>query len=523
MMEERSMSNRQDLVALIIKLNRTKTSFQKTMNYWRILVIATVILIQSTCVIQAQNNNAIEASTTLQQILEIARQKTFAAKDATQQKQLAEQDYEIFKASLKPALFLDGRVPGYFSSSSAITQPNGTIEFQRIAQNNASVSLFAQQNVALTGARLFVQSDLQRFDDFTLDNRLYNGIPLRIGISQPLFGFNQFKWSKKLAPVQLKEAEIQYTFDIENTQFQAAFLYFQVLISEENRKIAELNTNVNEKLIKIANKRLELGKISEDEKLQLEIELDNAKVNLRSSEYQLEAAKRRLWTYLGNQNSTETTLLNFEIPAAMPKLIISEQEAVEMAMSNRPEIIAFQRRKLEQERNIARTKADTGPQANLFASFGLARGSNNLEQIYSDPFNEQQLNLTFTLPIIDWGNRKSNRKKAQIQHENTLASIEQESNEIENNVRLKVQEFLMLQDAVEDQEAIRAIAEKRFNIANERYILGAISITDFTLAQREKDQTRRNYIQTLSSYWNSYYALRLLTGYDFANNQKITY
>ena len=81
----------------------------------------------------------------------------------------------------------------------------------------------------------------------------------------------------------------------------------------------------------------------------------------------------------------------------------------------------------------------------------------------------------------------------------------------------------MLQEAVEDQAAVKALAEKRFQIANERYILGAISITDFTLAQREKDQTRRNYITSLSNYWNSYYALRLLTGYDFANNQKIAY
>ena len=133
------------------------------------------------------------------------------------------------------------------------------------------------------------------------------------------------------------------------------------------------------------------------------------------------------------------------------------------------------------------------------------------------------LNLTFTVPIVDWGKRKSSRKKAQIQFENTLASAQQSTAEIDNDVRLKVREFLMLQEAIQDQEAIRALAEKRFSIANERYILGAISITDFTLAQREKDQTRRNYIQTLSSYWNSYYALRLLTGYDFATNQKITY
>jgi len=465
-----------------------------------------------------------QASGSFAQILDLARSTTFAAKDATQQKQIAQQDYQIFKSSLKPALFLDGRIPGYLSTSSPITQQNGTIEFQRVSQNNANISLFGQQNIAATGGSFFVQSDLQRFDDFTLDNSLYNGIPLRIGIVQPIFGFNQIKWQKKLAPVALQQAERQYTFDLENTQFQATFFYFQILIANENQKIAQLNTEVNEKLLKIASKRLELGKISEDEKLQLEIELDNAKVNLRSSEYQLSEAEWRLWAFLGLEGTSQESLgPEFEIPPSMPKLIISDDQAVQLAMKNRPEIIAFQQQRLEAEQNIAQVKAETGPQANLFASFGLARGSDKLEQIYSDPFTEQQLNLTFTLPIVDWGKRKSSRKKAQIQLENTLASAQQQTNELEINVRLKVREFLMLQDAIQDQEAIRELAEKRFNIANERYILGAISITDFTLAQREKDQTRRNYIQTLSNYWNSYYALRLLTGYDFALNQKITY
>ena len=172
---------------------------------------------------------------------------------------------------------------------------------------------------------------------------------------------------------------------------------------------------------------------------------------------------------------------------------------------------------------VASVKANTGPQASLFASFGLARGSDQLQQIYQDPFTEQQVSLTFSIPIVDWGKRTSSRKMAAIQQENTLRSIQQETDELQNNVRLKVREFLMLQNAVQDQEQIRALAEKRFKIANERYVLGAISVTDWSLAQREKDQTRRNYIQTLSSYWNSYYALRLLTGYDFNKNQKIKY
>ena len=57
-------------------------------------------------------------------------------------------------------------------------------------------------------------------------------------------------------------------------------------------------------------------------------------------------------------------------------------------------------------------------------------------------------------------------------------------------------------------------ADERFIISNERYVLGNIDITNLTLAQREKDQAKRNYINALKAYWGNYFQLRLLTGFD---------
>ncbi len=457
----------------------------------------------------------------LDQVLQIARNKSFLSKSAKNTVDIAQQQFNVFQASLKPSIGLEGQIPGYFSSSSPITQPNGTIEFQRITQNNASLSLFATQEIAATGGRLFVQSDLQRFDDFTFNNSLYNGIPLRVGIVQPIFGFRSLKWQKEIAPQTLKESVRQYNVDIENTQVQTVILYSRILVANENFKIAQLNSEVNEKLIAIAEERLSLGKISEDEKLQLEIQLDNAKLNLRQSEYALEAAERNLWTFLGQDKGA--SISSYDLPEPFPEIDINLSEALRMSEANRPELVAFQRRLAEAKRDVAQQKADAGPQVNVFASYGLARGSEVLQEVYSSPFTEQQVSLTFSIPIVDWGRRKSNVKMAELALENEIDRVMQEKAELENAIRLKVQEFQMLQRAVADQKKIKELAEKRFEIANERYVLGAISITDWTLAQREKDQTKRDYILTLSTYWVSFYELRMLTGYDFTLNQKIEY
>ena len=62
------------------------------------------------------------------------------------------------------------------------------------------------------------------------------------------------------------------------------------------------------------------------------------------------------------------------------------------------------------------------------------------------------------------------------------------------------------------------IADKRYEIAKNRYLIGKISITDLNLALRDKDDAKEAYINSLRSFWSSYYSIRFLTLYDFENN-----
>ena len=48
---------------------------------------------------------------------------------------------------------------------------------------------------------------------------------------------------------------------------------------------------------------------------------------------------------------------------------------------------------------------------------------------------------------------------------------------------------------------------------------GNVTITDLNIAQQEKDQNRRAYIQSLRDYWTAFYEMRQLTLYDFEFRQ----
>ena len=138
----------------------------------------------------------------LEAFLQLAEARSLDRQQAETDLELAELDFRLFRASQRPQLLASANLPNYQRTVSEIVQPNGTVLFQPIRNNNSALGLRLTQAIPATGGTLFVQSNLQRFDDFEGNNSLYNGIPVRIGLAQPLFGFNEQKWAQQLAPVR---------------------------------------------------------------------------------------------------------------------------------------------------------------------------------------------------------------------------------------------------------------------------------------------------------------------------------
>lgn len=456
----------------------------------------------------------------MEQAVELAQTNAWSVMSSKVDVEIAETDLNLYKAAIRPSLNLSGSLPNYFRTSTAITQPNGTVQFQRIAQNNLQLSLFSTQEIPMTGGQIFVQSDLTRFDDFTFDSRLYNGVPLRIGIIQPLFSTRPLYWEGRLAPLRTKREQKGYEVTVEAAKVQSVDLYFEVLIANENKAIATLNEEVNQQLLIIAEERLELGKISRDEKLQLEIELKSAQLDRRIAENSLEIAIQNLAAFL---NTSLDGVELFESQQAFSPFEISEEEALQYMQIFRPEILSFQLDQLSADQVIQRAKIENGPQVDVFASFGLARGSENISDIYSAPFTEQQVGVQVNLPILDWGTRRNTIKRAKLLKDQMGYNYNQQLQDLENQVRQTVLQFNTQQQALIEQKRILDMTEARYEIANDRYVLGAIDITNLTLAQREKNAARRNYVLSLRQYWISYYSLRFLTGYDFSTRNIIEY
>jgi len=476
------------------------------------IIITTVLL---NCPVLTSAQQILE----LEDVLKLATEHSCRIKTAGYQQELANSRFDFFKSQLRPTVSLESSLPGYTKTSSPVVQPDGAVAFQTIRQANSFLSANASQVIPLTGGTLFVSTSLQRFDDFSFNNKLYNGIPIRVGINQPLRKYNFWKFQKTVLELELKVAQLQYKQAMELTAVQTAILFFEVLQATQQLDIATANQTANERLMVITEERLALGKISKEAYLQLEIELQNASLLAIKATIQQTIAVSDLFGFLG-LNSPEMTT-SFKWPEPPMLSFIETDKLIAAFHKNQPELAVFKKELKSTEQDLAQAKADYGFQANLQASIGLTRSSKQLAEVYTNPFDEQQFNVTLSLPILDGGKRKSAMETVSIRRKDILASKQQRLLELENSIHQRIKQLNSLQQELSIQKEIMQKTEERYQIVNKRYMLGDVDLTNLTLAQREKDEKKRNYLNTLKAYWISYYDLRALTGYDIIANSEI--
>lgn len=123
-------------------------------------ILLLCVLLYSFCSSKAQNK------VSLDEVLSQVIQNSYAVKSANYQKTIAELSYENFNTQLKPSINLFGNLPNYNKTSFPVVQPNGNLAFQSIRQANSAFQINASQVIPATGGTVFINSNLQRFDDF---------------------------------------------------------------------------------------------------------------------------------------------------------------------------------------------------------------------------------------------------------------------------------------------------------------------------------------------------------------------
>lgn len=456
---------------------------------------------------------------TLEEVIELARDQSLQAILAKHQFRADYWEFRSYKAKYLPNISLRSQFPQFRRAIKEYQNPDGSYKYIEDNVNTSSLNVDISQNIGLTGGRLFVSSDLQRIDQFGDNNRhSYMSTPVSIGYSQPALFFNQYKWEKKIEPLKYEQARKEYLSGLEEATIRAVNYYFDLILAQKNLEIANSNYANADTLYTISQKRYQIGTIAENELMQMKLSHLNAGADLNDARINLRAARIRLRSFLGFNENVE---LHLKEPSDIPNIDIEVSRAVDLAEENNPQIIDYEKQLLQVRRDVAQAKSEKGPNASLFASFGLTQEARELADVYEHPQNQQRLTLGFEIPIVDWGLGKGRYKMARSRQQMVQTDIQRSRQEFEQNVGLRVMKFNLQDDQVEVKYQAELTAQKRYDITKKRFLVGKVDVLDLNVASNEKDVAKRNYISTLRNYWLDYFEIRQLTLYNFLEDKPL--
>ena len=210
------------------------------MNKCKLTLTSLLLTISSGLCVAQETQKAVDYNLT--DIVQQARSQSPAWLQAETRKENRYWQFRTFKSNYNPQLQLEGSLPDYQRRFTGVTQPDGNIEFRSVSNNNSDLSLRLIQNISVTGARVFINSSVARFDDFDNDFTTYNGSPVSIGLIQPIFQFNDLAWDKKIEPLRYEESQKAYFEELERISIEATQQYFAVLLAQINLEMAQKNS-----------------------------------------------------------------------------------------------------------------------------------------------------------------------------------------------------------------------------------------------------------------------------------------
>jgi outer membrane protein TolC len=463
---------------------------------------------------------AVSAQTkfTLEDIISRAKDQSPASKQAETRKENRYWQYRFYRSNYNPQLRLEGSLPSYYKQVRQIMQPDGTFNYTQVEQTNNTVNLGLLQPIQWTGGVISVNSGLNYFQDFNGQTALakqWSGTVLNVALSQPIFAYNELRWDRKTEPLLYEESKREYVEQLEFISREAVNRFFNVLQAQINLQIAQFNLANNDTIYKIEQGRYNIGTTSQDKLLQVELQLLRSRQAVAQSRLDLETASLQLRSFTGLRNGEEFEL---GMPEGIPVFDVSTDEALQFGKQNRSAFVAFERRRLEADEAVAIARGQRF-NMNLTAAYGLNNNGTVVNDIYNNPEQLQQFNLTLSVPVLDWGRNRSRMQSAIANKKLVDYTVAQEEVDFEQAIITQVRQFEMLRLQIEITKKSDEVASERYNVAQNRYLIGKIDVTNLNIALTEKDDAKQGYVLALKSFWTAYYDLRRLTLYDFSEKR----
>ncbi len=456
---------------------------------------------------------------TLDDCIMMARRQSIDAAVALGELRSAYWQWRSYKADQLPEVSLQSTAPSWNKRYSSYQQADGSLSFVRNDYLGMDGALHITQKLWPTGGTLSVESSLDYLHQSSNSSPTGGGreganqfmsLPVAVTLSQPLFSVNHLKWNRRIDPLRYREAKARFLTETEQVAMQAISLYFGLLLAGEQVNIARQNLQTAEKLYEVAQAKRRMGTISENEVLQLRLDVLTARSALTNSESTRQTRQFALRSFLDVEAPIAATVPE----ASALGLHLDYEDVLAHALENNALATTMRRRQMEADYAVASARANR-QSINLYAQLGYTGTGENMSSAYRHLLSNEVVSVGITVPLLDWGKRKGQRRMAESNRDIVQGQLRQQSQDFRQNIFILTEQFNNQAEQLRIACEADTIARRRYHTNVETFKIGSISTLELSSAQTAKDQARQNRIQQLFNYWYYYYQLRSIALWDF--------
>ena len=454
----------------------------------------------------------------LDDCIAMARRQSIDAAVALGELRSAYWQWRSYRADLLPEVSLSGTAPSWNKRYSSYQQADGSLSFVRNDYLGLDGAVNITQKLWPTGGTLSVESSLDYLHQSGNggSGNQFMSLPVAVTLSQPLFSVNHLKWNRRIEPLRYREAQARFLTETEQVAMQAISLYFGLLLAGEQVNISKQNLQTAEKLYEVAQAKRRMGTISENDVLQLRLDVLTARSALTNSESTRQARQFALRSFLDVEADIEPA-----VPEDVPQVRLDYDNVLNHALQNNALATTMRRRQMEADYAVASARANR-QSINLYAQLGYTGTGENMNSAYRNLLSNEVVQVGITVPLLDWGKRKGQRRLAESNRDIIQGQLRQQSQDFRQDIFILTEQFNNQAEQLRIACEADTIARRRYHTNVETFKIGSISTLELSSAQTAKDQARQNRIQQLFNYWYYYYQLRSIALWDFERGCELT-
>jgi|GEM_PF-3601841 len=460
---------------------------------------------------------------TLEESVERAKKSSPSMKKAELQLKQTWFAQESARLQFWSTLDLRATTPNLRKDITQVSDPNtGKINFVEQNYISYNTELTLNQPIIWTDANLSLVGGLSQYKQSgTTSNQTSETnylSDLRLRLTQPLFTYNRRAFGLERAELELEMSKKQYLTTQQDVLYRVKEAWFNWYRATQTVSIAESELEQTRQSWELANRKYESGIIAEVDKLKLEVDYATSQNNVLQQKTNALRAENQVKLLLGIPLDERVLLPDgFETKfVSIPK-----EKILPVAFKNRPELENAARQVRMQEMSVEQTDAQREIRADLSLEFGLTRQDPKLAQVWNDPNRAQQVSLSLTIPIWDWG-QNSAATESQIASLNSQKIDQEEASRLlTNEINQLTESYLQAQGRLTILEKTVELAQKSYDISYQKFRSGSLSSEELAQAQRRLTDSKINFLSARMDYQLSIAALSKACLYDWENDREV--